>query len=131
MALPRHNPQRAPISASADELSTKTVTITLDDISTAGSAFAPIPYAGTITSIQTIIDGAIATDDADLTTEINGVAVTGSLIIVDNSSSAAGVVDSATPTAANAVVVGDSLELITDGASTNTVKVTAIYTITL
>lgn len=131
MAFPRHNMQRAPITANAAELNTKTVTITLDDISTAGSAFAPIPYAGTITSILTIIDGAIATDDADLTTEINGVAVTGGLVTVANSGSAAGDVDSATPTAANTVAVGDSLELITDGASTNTVRLTAIYTITL
>jgi hypothetical protein len=110
---------------------TRQLTVVLDDISTASSAFIASPYAGTISSIQTIIDGAIATADATITSEIGGTAVTGSSITVANAGSAAGDVDSATPSAANTLAVGDALEAITDGASTNTVKCTVTYTITL
>lgn len=113
----------------AQNLSETHVNVVMDDVSTAGSAFVASPVAGTITRIQSIIDGAIATADAAITTEINGSAVTGGAITITQAGSAAGDVDVATPTAANTVAVGDSIELITDGASTNTVK--ANFTITI
>lgn len=103
--------------------------VIMADVSTAGSAFVASPVAGTIIRIQSIIDGAIATANAGITTEINGVAVTGGAITITQSGSAAGDVDVATPTAANVVAVGDAIELITDGASTNTVRVNFSVTI--
>ena len=56
--------------------------------------------------------------------KIGGTAVTGGLITVTASGSAANDVDVVYPTALNTVVIGDALEIETDGASTNTVKVT-------
>jgi len=105
-------------------------TTVLTDISTASSAFVAAPVAGTITSIRTVLGGAIATADAAISTEINGVAVTNGTLTVENASSAAGDRDSATPTAANTVAVGDALEVITDGASTNTVPLYVTFVIT-
>lgn len=105
--------------------------IIMDDVSTAGSAFAVAPVAGTISRIQSVIDGALGTANAGITTEINGVAVTGGAITITQSGSAAGDVDVATPTAANTVAVGDVIEIITNGASTNTVRVNFTVTITL
>lgn len=93
----------------------------LPDISTAGSAFAVASHAGKITKITSVINGAIATANGALTFEINGTAITGGAITVTQSGSAAGDVDSSIPTALNTVAVGDTLEVITSGAPTNTV----------
>ena len=117
MAAPRIN------SANRDgALRTKVIQTTVTDISTAGSAFVAAPIDGTLGFIQTCINGAISGADAVLTAEINGVAVTGSSITIANSGSAAGDVDSAVPTAANDVSIGDTIEIITNGASTGTVS---------
>lgn len=100
------------------------LTVKMSDVSTAGSVYVVAPDAGKIIKIQSVIDGAIATDDAAITTEINGTAVTGGAITIANTDSAAGDVDSTEPTAANSVQEGDVIEIITDGASTNTVAAT-------
>lgn len=92
------------------------------DVSTAGQIYIPVPDAGRIIKIMSVIDGTIATSDATLTAKIGGTAVTGGAITVTASGSAAGDVDSVAPTAANTVVEGDAIEIETDGASTNTVK---------
>lgn len=101
----------------------------LADISTAGSAFVVAPDKGKVVKIQTVIGGAIATANAALTFEINGTAITGSAITVTQSGSAAGDVDTSVPTAANSVEADDVIEVITDGASTNTVPVMVNFTI--
>jgi hypothetical protein len=100
------------------------LTVKMDDVSTAGSVYVVAPDGGKIIKIQSVIDGTIATDDAAITTEINGTAVTGGAITIAYDSSAAGDVDSTEPTAANSVEEGDVIEIITDGASTNTVAAT-------
>lgn len=100
------------------------LTVKMDDVSTAGSVYVVAPDGGKIIKIQSVIDGAIATANAAITTEINGTAVTGGAITIGYDSSAAGDVDSAEPTAANSVEEGDVIEIITDGASTNTVAAT-------
>lgn len=102
----------------------------LDDISTAGQVYVVSPVAGDISAIYSVIDGAIATADATLTAKIGGTDVTGGAITVTQSGSAAGDVDSATPTAANAVTAGQAIEIETDGASTNTVPVSLTIVIT-
>lgn len=115
----------------SDTANTRQLTITKANISTAGSVFTVSPFAGKITKIQSIIGGAIGTADNGITTEINGTAVTGGAITITQSGSAAGDVDSTTPTALNTVAVGDAIEIITDGASTNTVVGTFVFTIEL
>ena len=97
------------------------IEVTIPDISTASTQYIGIPYAGDILKITTAIDGTIATADADITAKINTVAVTDGVVTVAFSGSAAGDIDTATPTAANAVVEGDLLTIETDGASTNAV----------
>lgn len=101
----------------------------ISDISTPQSVFIVAPYAGTIESITSVIDGAIATSDAVLSFEIGGTPVTDGNITVAFTASAAGDVDSSTPSAANALTAGQALECITDGASTNTVAVKLTFVI--
>ncbi len=103
----------------------------ITDISTSGSYFVVCPVAGTISKIHSVIDGTIATANAALSFEIGGVAVTDGGITVAYSGSAAGDVDTATPTAANTVTAGQAIEMITNGASTNTIACKVTFEITL
>lgn len=96
--------------------------VRITDISTAGSVWVVCPVAGDIKKIYTVIDGAISGADCGITAEIAGTLVTSSAITIANSGSAAGDVDSSTPSAANTVTAGQAIEIITDGASTGTVS---------
>lgn len=113
MALPENRP-----------LSEESVSAYLADISTASSTFVAAPFRGKIVRAYSVIHAAITSADAVWTMEINGTAVTGVSVTVANSSSAAGDVDSATPTGANYVNEGDTIEFISDGASSTTAPAT-------
>ena len=93
------------------------LTSKMTTISTAGSYFVTAPDRGNNIKIYTTIKNAITTADAGLSFEIGGVAVGGGGITVTQSGSAAGDVDSATPSSANYVEEGQTIEMITDGAS--------------
>jgi hypothetical protein len=107
------------------------LTTSITDISTAGQIYVVSPVAGTITKIYSVINGAIATADSVLTPKIAGTAITNGAITVAFSGSAAGDVDSSTPTAANSITAGAAIEIETDGASSNTVEVVLTIEITL
>jgi hypothetical protein len=100
------------------------ITHVIDDISTAGSHWVVPGIAGNIVAISTVIDGAIATAACSMTFEIGGVVITSSAISIAYSGSAAGDVDTSTPSAARAVTAAQPVEIISDGASTNTVRCT-------
>lgn len=100
------------------------------DISTPGSSWTLSPVAGTVSKIYTVIGGAIADSDAGLSFEIDGTAITDGGVSVGYDGSAAGDVDSSTPSAQNAVTAGKAIELITDGASTNAVRAVIVIEIT-
>ena len=99
------------------------------DISTASSTFVPVPDGGKIIKIIPALQGAIGTADGGISFEIGGTAVTGGGITVTQSGSAAGDIDTATPTAANEVAEDGSIEMITDGASSNTIKLVVTFVI--
>lgn len=107
------------------------LTTSIADISTAGQIYVVSPVAGTITKIYSVINGAIGTANAVLTPKIAGTAITSGAITVAFSGSAAGDVDSSTPTAANTITAGAAIEIETDGASSNTVEVILTIEITL
>jgi len=89
-----------------------------DDLSSAISHFVVSPIAGTITAAYSVIDGAIATADTTLQLKIGGTNVTNGAITIAYSGSAAGDVDSCTPTAANTVSAGQAIEIASDGGTT-------------
>ena len=105
------------------------LTSTIADISTASSTFVPVPDGGKVIKIITALQGAIGTANGAITFEIGGVAITGGAITVTQSGSAAGDIDTAEPTAANEVAEGGSIEMITDGASSNTIKLVVTFVI--
>lgn len=110
---------------SAPDLLEVTLPFQIADVSTAGQVFIPIPlgFDGTVVEIITVLNGAIGTADVDLTAKIAGVALTNGVITITQSGSATGDVDSVNPTSNNAVAAGGTVEIETDGASTNTIEV--------
>jgi len=93
------------------------LTAKITDISTAGSTFVAVPDGGRIVKIISTIKNAITTANAALSFEIGGTAVTNGGITVTQSGSAAGDVDTASPTAANRVEEDGTIEMISDGGS--------------
>lgn len=103
------------------------LTVKMTDISTAGDVFIPMPVAGTVSKLYSVIDGAIINANAVITPSIDGIDITNGVITIAFSGSDAGIVDSSTPTADNVVTAGTFIRLETDGGSTNTVA--AVFTI--
>ncbi len=91
------------------------------DVSTASSLWVVAPFAGTIISMHTTIAGAIATAPWVATAEIAGTAVTGISCSISHSGSAAGDAASSTATALNTVTAGQVIEIVSAGASVNTI----------
>jgi hypothetical protein len=105
------------------------LTAKVTDISTAGSTFVAVPDVGNIVKIYTSIKNAITSADAEITFEIGGTAVTNGAITVTQAGSAAGDVDSSTPSAANRVEEGGSIEIISDGASATACEMIVTFVI--
>lgn len=74
----------------------------------------------TIRSIRTITDRALTTGDETITAAINGNAVTGGVVTITQSGSAAGDIDLAEPSAANVLEEGDVLTLTVGGTQAST-----------
>lgn len=100
------------------------IVLTLDPISTKASDAQVVrcvsPVAGSIDTIYSVLNAALATGDATLTAKIGASAITDGVITITESGSAAGDVDSATPSAAKTVAVGDVISLTGGGSSTAT-----------
>lgn len=92
----------------------------------------PVPYDGTIREIRTVLQAAITTSDATVTTQIapvsaagvagTPVSITGGAITITQSGSAAGDVDMVKPTGARRVHKGDELIVFGGGGSAQTVN---------
>ncbi|MFA6125526.1 hypothetical protein [Sphingomonas sp.] len=104
-------------------VSTKFLTVMIEDVSTAGQIYVVPGFRGKIKKINSVLNGAIATANAVLTAKIAGTAVTGSTVTIAFSGSAAGDIDTATPTAANYFTDEQAIEIETDGGSDNAVQV--------
>jgi len=101
-----------------------TLNLEVPDISTQNSAgYVGVPIDGYVVKAYSVIAGAITGADADITLSDGTTDMTNGVITVANSGSAAGDVDSCTPTANNEVTAGDVIKAISDGASTNAVLV--------
>lgn len=70
---------------------------------------------GTISKIWSVIHGVVSTADITITANIGATPVTNGVITITQSGSAAGDVDSATPTGANTLTAGQALNLVVAG----------------
>lgn len=78
------------------------------------------PFAGTIEKISSVLNDVLATGDATLTAKIGATGVTGGVITIAESGSAAGDIDSVDPTALNIIAEDDMISVTGGGASTAT-----------
>lgn len=116
-------------TSSIKELNRVYLTYSIPDLNAAASYWMVIPVAGAIVKIWSAIDSALATADNVLTFEIAGVAVTNGTVTITQAGSAAGDVDSATPTAANTLTEGQALEIISNGGTSSTTRCTLTFEI--
>jgi hypothetical protein len=93
----------------------------ITDISTAQTIYIPVPRAVTIQKVITIIEGTIATADADITLK-NASASSMGIITVAFSGSGAGDIDTLSPSTNNTISEDSFFTIETDGASTNTIR---------
>lgn len=80
-------------------------------LDTAEVLYVVSPVAGDITEIYTGLRGAITTGNPTITAGIEGTPVTGGVVTIAYSGSAAGDVDQASPSAANTVAAGEYISL--------------------
>lgn len=88
------------------------------------------PVVGTITKLTSILEGALATGNATVTGSIGGTPITNGALTITQSGSAAGDIDTATPTAANTVTAGQACALTVGGSNTASVSAMILVEIT-
>ena len=97
------------------------LTVQFPDISTASNLYVPIPYAGTVTKIQSALTAAISGGDAVFTVTNSSGSSMGTLTITQ-SGSAAGDVDTLTPSSNNTVAAGSFIKIACAGAPSSHVE---------
>lgn len=103
------------LSASATELNQTILTMDIADGSADATYYMVVPHAGTISAIYSVIDGAVSTADITITSRIGSTAITDGAITIATASSAAGDVDSCTPSALNTVTAGQAINFVVAG----------------
>jgi len=107
------------------------ISICIDDISTAETLYVMLPKC-TVVKGWTVLSGVIADVDATVTLKKNGTGLTDGVITIGYSGSAAGDIDSCTPSALNAFDgATEYLEVAVGGESTNAVKVLLMVEFTM
>lgn len=90
----------------------------LENISAASTVYVPVPFAGTVMKVVTVLEGAIGSSDATITVS-NAAAASMGTITVTYTGSAAGDVDTLAPSTNNTVAADSFITIATDGASVN------------
>ncbi len=117
------------VTADIKNLNLMLLTYKFEDVSTGSSQWVVAPIAGDVKTIYSVLHGAIITGNAGFTFEIAGTPITNGAVTITQAGSAAGDIDSATPTAAKTLTAGQSIELISDGVSGNDVDATFTFVI--
>jgi hypothetical protein len=103
------------VTATAAEVNEYVLCLDIADGSADATYYLVAPHAGTISKIYTVIDGAVGTADITVTGKIGSTAITNGAVTIATASSAAGDVDSATPTAANTITAGAAMNFVVAG----------------
>lgn len=88
----------------------------INDVSTAASIYIPIPFAGTVVKVVTVLAGSLTTANATVTVRDAADASMGTITITQ-SGSAAGDIDVLNPVSNNTVTNDSRIRIDTDGAS--------------
>lgn len=104
-----------PVVATGANLNQAVFDIDIADGSADATYYLVSPFAGNITALYSVIDGVVSTADITVTAKIGSTGVTNGVITITQSGSAAGDIDSALPTAANAVTAGQAMNFVVAG----------------
>ena len=91
----------------------------IDNISAVSTVYVPIPFAGTISKVVTVLEASIASANSTITVK-NAAAASMGTITVAYSGSAAGDIDTLLPSSNNTVTADSFITIASDGGSTNT-----------
>lgn len=121
----------AMVDSSGASLLKDLITLDIADGSAEATYYVVCPNAGTISKIWTVIDGAVSTADITVTASIGATAVTDGVVTIATAASAAGDVDSATPSAANTVTAGQAVNFaVTGGGAGGSPRIHLVMEIT-
>jgi hypothetical protein len=111
------------------EIDNKTayVTIRYDSVDTVADYYFPMEFAGTCTSIKSVIQSSF-TGDTTLTCKVNDTAMTGGVLSLTAAGSAAGDKDDADPTANNTFAVNDYIRITSNLGATSGLDVSIMFT---
>ena len=98
-----------------------TLTSVIDDVSTASTIYIPVPYAGTVTKVATVLAGSLTTANAIVTVR-NAAGTSMGTLTITQAGSSAGDVDTLLPASNNTFVSNSKIQIDTDGASDTTRK---------
>lgn len=101
--------------AGLEEANEFRLNVDIADLSAEASYFAVVDVPCELVKLSSVIDGAVATADVTITSKIGGVAITNGLVTIATAGSAAGDVDSATPSGLNVLSAGQAVELLVSG----------------
>lgn len=93
----------------------------IEDVSAVETVHVPVPYAGTISKVITVLEGTIGSADSTVTVK-NSSAVSMGTLTIAHLGSAAGDVDTLSPLSNNAVTSDSFITVSSDGASTTQAK---------
>ena len=93
----------------------------LENVSAIEKVYVPIPFAGTVVKILTVLEAVISSSNSTVTVKNAAGSSMGTLTITA-SGSAAGDVDTLVPVSNNTVTADSFITIESDGASTNTAK---------
>jgi len=99
----------------------ETLTGYIEDVSSVETVHIPIPFAGTISKVVTVLEGAIGSADATVTVK-NAAATSMGTLTIAHTGSAAGDVDTLAPSGNNTVTADSFMTVSSDGASTTQAK---------
>ncbi len=93
----------------------------LEDVSSVETVYVPIPFAGTVSKVLTVLEASISSANSTVTVK-NSAGSSMGTITITASGSAAGDIDILEPTTNNTVTANSFITVESDGASTNTAK---------
>lgn len=118
------------VTATATELNQYVVTLGIADLDANATYYVVLPHAGTIDRIDSVIHSAIGVGDATITCNIGATPITGGAITIANAGSAAGDVDTVSPSAAKTVTAGQAVNCAVTGSNIGAARATLSFTVT-
>lgn len=105
------------VTIQAKQVTGRKVYLNLDiaDLSADANYYVICPVDGVISRIDSVIDGAVSTADVTITPSIGGTNITGGVVTIAYSGSAAGDLDYALPTTGNVIAAGAAIKFAVAG----------------